>query len=98
MKEPQIVPVTDQCAYFELFSNDYVILFEDSRGYRYVKSISYRLQRLMDAEKYLDRCISLSPDRPQYIVSHFKNIRDYSDFTKGDLKLFPTKLLWDTEF
>lgn len=88
IKEPQIVPVTDQCAYFELFSNDYVILFEDSRGYRYVKSISYRLQRLMDAEKYLDRCISLSPDRPQYIVSHFRNVRDYSDFTKGDLKLF----------
>lgn len=88
MKEPQIVPVTDQCAYFELFSNDYVILFEDSRGYRYVKSISYSQQRLMDAEKYLDRCISLSPDRPQYIVSHFKNVRDYSDFTKDDLKLF----------
>lgn len=88
MKEPQIVPVTDQCAYFELFSNDYVILFEDSRGYRYVKSISYRLQRLMDAEKYLDRCISLSPDSPQYIVSHFKHVRDYSDFTKDDLKLF----------
>lgn len=88
MKEPQIVPVTDQCAYFELFSNNYVILFEDSRGYRYVKSISYRLQRLMDAEKYLDRCISLSPDRPQYIVSHFKHVRDYSDFTKDDLKLF----------
>lgn len=88
MKEPQIVPVTDQCAYFELFSNGYVILFEDSRGYRYVKSISYRLQRLMDAEKYLDRCISLSPDRPQYIVSHFKHVRDYSDFTKDDLKLF----------
>lgn len=88
MKEPQIVPVTDQCAYFELFSNDYVILFEDSRGYRYVKSISYRLQRLMDAEKYLDKCISLSPDRPQYIVSHFKHVRDYSDFTKDDLKLF----------
>lgn len=88
MKEPQIVPVTDQCAYFELFSNDYVILFEDSRSYRYVKSISYRLQRLMDAEKYLDRCISLSPDRPQYIVSHFKHVRDYSDFTKDDLKLF----------
>lgn len=88
MKEPQIVPVTDQCAYFELFSNDYVILFEDSRGYRYVKSISYRLQRLMDAEKYLDRCISLSPDRPQYIVSHFKHVRDYFDFTKDDLKLF----------
>lgn len=88
MKEPQIVPVTDQCAYFELFSNDYVILFEDSRGYRYVKSISYRLQRLMDAEKYLDRCISLSPDRPQYIVSHFKHVRDYSDFTKDDLKMF----------
>lgn len=88
MKEPQIVPVTDQCAYFELFSNDYVILFEDSRGYRYVKSISYRLQRLMDAEKYLDRCISLSPERPQYIVSHFKHVRDYSDFTKDDLKLF----------
>lgn len=88
MKEPQIVPVTDQCAYFELFSNDYVILFEDSRGYRYVKSISYRLQRLMDVEKYLDRCISLSPDRPQYIVSHFKHVRDYSDFTKDDLKLF----------
>ncbi len=29
LKEPQIVPVTDQTAYFQLYTNDYVMLFEE---------------------------------------------------------------------
>ena len=88
MKEPQIVPVIDQTAYFQLFSDEYVVLFEDERGYRYVDSISYRLQRLMDSEKYLDRCIELAPDEIPYIISHFKKLDNHAQFTKADSRFF----------
>ena len=58
MKEPQIVPVVEQAAYFQLYTNEYVILFEDEKGQRYVSSISYRLQKLMEPERYLAKCMS----------------------------------------
>lgn len=88
MEEPQIVPVIDQTAYFQLFSNEYVVLFEDEKGYRYVDSISYRLQRLMDCEKYLDRCIELAPGEIPYIIAHFNDLKNHAQFTKEDSRFF----------
>ncbi len=88
MKEPQIVPVIDQTAYFQLFSSEYVVLFEDEKGYRYVDSISYRLQSLMDSDKYLDRCIELAPSEIPYIISHFEKIDNHSQFLKSDSRFF----------
>ena len=57
MREPQIVPIVDNTAYFQLYSKDYVILFEDEKGQRYTGSIRHQLQSLMDAQKYLAKCM-----------------------------------------
>ena len=62
MKNPQIVPIVNRTAYFQLFSKDYVILFEDERGRRFVGSVSYRLQKLMEVESYIEKCMELAPD------------------------------------
>ena len=84
MENPQIVPVIDQTAYFQLFSDRYVILFEDEKGYRYVDSISYRMQRLMNPEKYLNKCLEHAPNELPYIAFHLRNVTDYSGLKESD--------------
>ncbi len=89
MTDPQIVPVKDCVAFFQLFSEDYVILFEDEKGRRYVGSVSYRLQKLMNDEKYLDKCIELAPNEISYIISRFKDKKSHLEFVEEDKKYFP---------
>ena len=71
MKEPQIVTIVNQSAYFQLISKEYAILFEDENGARYAGGISYQLQNLMDATKYMEICRSFAPQELSYILSHF---------------------------
>lgn len=70
MKEPQIVSINNQSAYFQLISKDYIILFEDENGLRYAGGISYQLQQLMDAQKYMETCKKLAPQELSYILSY----------------------------
>lgn len=88
MKHPQIVPIVDQAAYFQLFAKDYVVLFEDKNGYRYVGSVSYRLQQLMEPEKYLNKCLGLASDELPYLISHFAQKQSYLSFAEEDIPYF----------
>ena len=88
MKEPQIVPVVEQAAYFQLYTNEYVILFEDEKGQRYVSSISYRLQKLMEPERYLAKCMELAPQELSYIVASFEQKQSYLTFSDSDKNYF----------
>lgn len=88
MKDPQIVPIVNKTAYFQLFSKDYVILFEDERGRRFVGSVSYQLQKLMEADTYITRCMELAPDEISYIISSFHTKQNYLTFSEDDRKYF----------
>ena len=88
LKEPQIVPIVDNTAYFQLYSKEYVILFEDEKGQRYTASIPHRLQNLMDAHKYLDKCIELAPQQLPYLISYFDTRQNYLTFATGDKEHF----------
>ncbi len=79
MKEPQIVSIANQSAYFQLISKDYVILFEDENGVRYAGGISYQLQNLMDTPKYMEICRSFAPQELSYILSHFDGKENESE-------------------
>lgn len=89
IKNPQIVPIVDQAAYFQLFSKDYVILFEDENGRRYVGSVSYRLQNLMEPEKYIEKCMELAPSEVSYLVNVFQTRQSYLTFNEKDKMFFP---------
>jgi hypothetical protein len=95
MKEPQIVPITDQIAYFQLYSKEYVILFEDAKGRRYAGSIASRMEPLMDAALYEEKCMALAPDELPYIVSHFDARQTYLTFAAGDKRFFRRILFAD---
>ncbi len=88
-KEPQIVPIKNHTAYFQLFSNEFVIMFEDSRGMRYTSSISYQLQKLMKPSRYIHKCMELAPAELPYIIYHFDKKQSYLTFTEEDRNFFP---------
>ncbi len=88
MKDPQIVPIVDNIAYFQLYSQEYVIVFEDAKGQRYSGSISYQLQSLMDAQKYLEKCMEHAPLQLPYLISYFDKRQSYLTFEKGDKEHF----------
>lgn len=97
LKNPQIVPIVNQEAYFSLCTNDYVILFEDAKGHRFAGSIQYQLQQLLNPEKYLSKCIQLAPAETSYVVRYFNTKQSYLTFETEDEKFFPV-ILYGTEF
>lgn len=86
MKDPQIVPIVNGCAYVSLFCREYAILFEDGKGQRYIHSVPYRLDSLMDAGSYLEKCTALAPEELPYIVSHFGEKPDHHMFDAKEEK------------
>ncbi len=84
MKEPQVVPIINKSAYFQLYSEEYVIIFEDEKGHRYSGSIHYQLDNLMDAQKYLAKCMELAPLQIPYLIAYFDKRQNYFTFEKGD--------------
>ncbi len=88
MKKPQIVPIVDNVAYFQLYSQEYVIVFEDDKGQRYSESIPYQIQNLMDAQKYLTKCLELAPYQLPYLISYFDTKQNYLTFATEDKEHF----------
>ena len=87
-KQPQVVSIVGNVAYFQLYSREYVIVFEDAKGQRYSGSISYQLQSLMDTRKYLHKCLELAPEELPYLLSYFDMKQNYLTFEKEDTTRF----------
>ncbi len=88
MKDPQIVPIVDGSAYFQLYCEEYVLVFEDAKGQRYSGSIAYQLKSLMNAHKYLEKCMEYAPYQLPYLISYFDTRQSYLTFEKGDKEHF----------
>ncbi len=84
LKDPKIVPIVDNTAYFQLYSQEYVIVFEDEKGRRFSGSIPYQIQNLMDAQKYLEKCMELTPLQLPYLISYFDTRKTYLTFENQD--------------
>lgn len=97
MKEPQIIPLVGQTAYFQLYSQEYVVVFEDAKGRRFAGSVEYQIQGLMDTGKYLSKCLELAPNELSYIIAYFDSKQNYLNFEKEDERYFP-RILFGTEF
>lgn len=88
MKQPQIVPIVSNTAYFQIYSEDYVVIFEDEYGHRFSGSVPYQLQSLMDAQKYIRKCMELAPLQLPYLVSYFNTRKNHLTFEKENDAFF----------
>jgi hypothetical protein len=72
-----------------------VILFEDEKGRRFAGSVQCRMEALMDAAQYEEKCMALAPNELSYIVSHFDTRQSYLTFVPGDKRFFRRILFAD---
>lgn len=88
LKDPQIVPITDNVAYFQLYTKEYAVVFEDEKGRRYMDNVDYQIDQLMDPNPYLEKCMELAPEELPYILAYFDTRKNYLTFTQEDRKYF----------
>lgn len=55
-------PCVDGVAYISLYTPEAKILFQDEKCRRYVATVEYNLQKLLNVEKYLPQCIAFDVD------------------------------------
>lgn len=84
LKSQQEVVFTGETAYFNVYTDDYCVVLEDSQGNRFSESILYQDEPLMNPDAYIATCLSLVPDELCYILYYFREKRCSRDFTEGD--------------
>lgn len=57
LKTEQSYPCNDGVAYISLYTNDACIVFEDEKRRRYISTIDYNLQKLLDEEEAVSRLV-----------------------------------------
>lgn len=64
----QTVAVVDGTAYFSAYTENYVVVLEDSAGNRFCASVPFQETPLLQPERYLERCRSLAPEEWAYAL------------------------------
>lgn len=92
LKKPQEVPIVNGTAYFQVYTDDYCVMIEDSFGQVFTGSVLYQEEALMNPETYIADCLRLAPKELRYILYDFRRKRSWEDFTEQDSRCFPLLL------
>jgi hypothetical protein len=88
MQQPQVVTLSGETAYFQVYTEEFCVILEDTCGNQFVDSVAYTVESVMQPERYMDRCLALSPDCLEYALYHFRNITNADDFAAEDQQFF----------
>jgi hypothetical protein len=70
--------VVDGEAYVEIISPSAVITLLDDRGGRYVNTVPYRLERIVDEKSYLDICREYNPKDYRLLLYEYNDIEAFT--------------------
>lgn len=60
LEKEEEYPCTDGIAYIQLFDQSAKIIFEDGKRRRYISTVEYNLQKMMDVKEYQKQCMGLN--------------------------------------
>ncbi len=91
----QVYPVSEQCAYVNIYSQDARILLEDAKLRRYGTTIPFTVEKLMDEEKLAHMCggygfehpgllLHLCQEQPSQMEVNRQNLSNYWLTSKSD--------------
>lgn len=69
LEQEEVYPCNDGVAYINLYNTNARIFFEDDRKRRYVSTVDYNLQKLMDEKEYVKQCASLDVSFPGLLLA-----------------------------
>ncbi len=87
LEKSEEIKVVDGEAYFEIISNSATITLLDKKGGRYVSTISYRLEPIVDEEDFLDICREYSPKDYRLLLHEYNEIDTFSYKDASEINL-----------
>lgn len=88
LEEEAVYPCVDGVAYVSLYTPDAKIIFQDELCRRYVGTVEYNVQKLMDIESYVEKCIAFEVHHIGLLLHIGKDNCENSHLTLGNISLF----------
>lgn len=88
LEQEQAVPCVEGVAYVSIYTRDAQILFEDEKRRRYVATIDYNYQPLLDNRELVKQCVRLGVEDPGLLLHVCRTDLDDTAVTEGNLNCF----------
>ena len=72
-----VYPVADGEAYVDIYLDDYLIIFLDDAGNKYMSSVSYTMQKLFDNSRYIRYCYEQCPNDEMILLGRSERALKY---------------------
>lgn len=88
LEREAVYPVTDQCAYIQIYSPDAAVFLEDEKRRRYGVTVEYRLEKLMEEGELAGQCARFAPEHPGMLLYLCGSSPDQMQVTGENLELY----------
>lgn len=88
LKQPFVVNITGNTAYFPAYTRDYCLVIEDIYGSRFCETMDYTDEPLMNPELYIGQCQKAAATELSYMLYRMQGKRDWQEFSEEDVKYF----------
>ena len=87
-----IYPLISGQAFVDIFMDEYNIMFEDADGNRYMRTISYTLDKLMDDSEFIKECYELHPESAKVLMNRSERALKYQLIDDTSVEIFKRTL------
>lgn len=87
-----VYPVVGGKAYVDIFMDEYNITFEDSEGNRYIRTVDYTMNKLMDESEFIKECYELNPDNARVLMNRSERALKYQMIDDTSIEIFKRTL------
>ncbi len=87
LEKEEKIPVINGEAYVEIVSESAIITLLDNRGGRYINTIPYRLERIVDEKSYFDICREYTPGDYRLLLHQYNEIDEFTYKDAGEINL-----------
>lgn len=92
LQKTQVVALVNGTAYFSAYTDNYVIILEDTEGNRFCRSAQWQDEALMHPQLYLERCMELAPDEWSYALAWYVRREEFPKSLEEKEKIFSVLL------
>lgn len=87
-----VYPVTGGKVYVDIFMDEYNIAFEDAEGNRYMRTVDYTMDKLMDESEFIKDCYEMSPDNSRVLMNRSERALKYQMIDDTSIEIFKRTL------
>lgn len=87
-----VYPLISGKAYVDIFMDEYNIMFEDADGNRYVRTVDYTLDKLMDDSEFIKECYEFYPESAKVLMNRSERALKYQLIDDTSVDIFKRTL------